>query len=214
MFGRAQCSSATLPALLAPLRDDLMRDAQLTPYLLRDHPTPEQVSRTHAAHFHRLRITSQPTATVRRVCPLRFTVNSWDHAPSVSHTPIAPVLPNRNVFYEVLLSAELVALVNDCDGRLIDARGTHITDEIEACTSRNRACLATTPGAGACALTSRQLRRGDAMAGRAPTDSTIRASPRPNLCDVRDDDTYDYSGPDFFARCGRSCLSWVFAFPS
>jgi hypothetical protein len=79
-----------------------MRDAQLTRDLRRDHAMPEQVSRSHAAPFHRLRITSQLTATVYRICPLQFTVNSRDYAPSVSHTPIDPVAPNRSVFYEAL----------------------------------------------------------------------------------------------------------------
>jgi hypothetical protein len=89
----AQRRSATRTPQLAPLRHDLMRHAQLTSDLRRNLASPKQLSRSHAALFHRLHIAPRPTTSAYRNRSRRFPVKSWAHAPSLSHKPMAPVVP-------------------------------------------------------------------------------------------------------------------------
>jgi hypothetical protein len=89
----AQRRSATRTPQLAPLRHDLMRHAQLTSDLRRNLASPKQLSRSHAALFHRLHIAPRPTTSAYRNRSRRFPVKSWAHAPSLSHKPMAPVIP-------------------------------------------------------------------------------------------------------------------------
>jgi hypothetical protein len=88
-----QPSATTLTPCLSPVRGDLMAHAQLTGDFRRDHTLPEQVSRPHAALFHRLQITPQP----RRTSRFALTRYLWGHIASVSLKTVSPVVPQQSI---------------------------------------------------------------------------------------------------------------------
>jgi len=88
--------TATLSPHPAPVRDDLMRDAQLTRDLRWTDIPLEQLRGTHAALFHRLEVTPTTHSPDARACrALLLAGNSWrsGHGLSFAPSPTSPVVP-------------------------------------------------------------------------------------------------------------------------
>ena len=85
-------STIGLPGL-AQLRHDLMRHTQVPSDLRRDHTTPKQVSRSHAAFFHRLEnhADAEPVSVPNRSVPARCQhVGPCAQCLTNQHAPVVP----------------------------------------------------------------------------------------------------------------------------